>query len=306
MRGGRAWPQPPEVGTIHGLGDVHYKTTGIITLASRGAHIADDLNSGDVPDVDEHLFLGDITDMGTAPEDAAFQAWAATLPGSKLYVIGNHDVGLNTNTRTPDQWATAYGTPGGTANYVTDLSIGVRLIAVTFDTIPGDASTIRLSDATMAWLDAQLTAAGSTPCFVACHSPLYDTVGGDTDFMVTSTDAGFFALGGTSAPATDSEPILDLLASHPNAVAWISGHTHSPIEAPNIVTGITVGARTVAAINTSAVAYTGKIAPAWGRPCSPYITYLGDRIEVRWRDHFRKRWVAPHGNPAAAVMTVTY
>lgn len=305
MRGGRTWPQPPEAGTLHCFGDVHQLSTGILALPSRNDHITDDLTYGDVPDGVEHVFLGDITNVGSAGEDAAFQAWAATLPGNKHYIIGNHDVGQDLNTRTPDQWATAYGTPGGTANYVQDLDIGVRLIAVTFDTIPADATTIRLSDATLSWLDAQLTAAGSTPCFVACHAPLYDTVGGDTALMYTSTTAGFFVLGGTSAPATDSQPILDLLASHPNAVAWLSGHTHSPIEAPSIVTGLTVGGRVLAAINTSAVVYTGKTQPHYGTPLSPYVNYDGDRIRVWWRDHFRKRWTAPYGSPAGSPMTVT-
>lgn len=307
MRGGRTWRQPIiEASTLHCIGDVHHTTVGISDRLSRNNHVADDLNHGDVPDSGEHLFLGDITNVGSVAEDAAFQAWAATFPGDKLYVIGNHDVGMATNIRTPAQWAAAYATPGNQPNYIYDLDFGVRLIVVSFDSIPGDGTTIRLSDDTMTWLDAQLTAAGNTPCFVLCHAPLYDTVLGPVDvgYGNGSQDSGFFAIGGSSAAATNSIPILNLLASHSNVKAWISGHTHTPIETPTIVTSLVVGSNTIACINTSSVAYLVGPQGAWLRPCSPYITYLGDRIEVRWRDHFRKLWVAPHGNPAGFVMAV--
>ena len=75
----------------------------------------------------------------------------------------------------------------------------------------------------LAFLDDQL-AQGPDDCWIACHWPLFHTVMGDPRIHFTSAMEGFHA-----KPDRD---IRAILARHPNARLWVSGHTHSPLSAP--------------------------------------------------------------------------
>lgn len=309
LRGSRSAFFPPlNIPCLHVMSDTHFVSSGIWGSSGRGDHISWDLNNAEVPDVTHHLITGDIVDDGSSGADATALAWAATLPGQVLYTIGNHDVNLNANSRTPAQWAATYGTPGGSANYTYDLPWGVRLISLSFDSMADGSAWIRLSDATMSWLDAQLTAAATAGkrCYIACHAPLYNTV------LPGSTTNGFWALGGSSVSASGSatsQSILDLLAAHSNVAAWIAGHTHPSIEATGLVTSVTAGSNKIAHISIPSLYYTdeGSTNPAGrlDRYASAYISDYGSKIEVRWRDHGMKTWVAPFGRSQDQIMTVT-
>lgn len=308
LYGVRDWRVPPEAGTFHAIGDTHITPTGIFGSTTVTTHVAHDLNSGMVPDV-PHLFTGDLTDTGASSEDSYFLNWMTTIPGEKRFAVGNHDVNLSNNTRTPAQWAAAYGMPG--KNYTWDVLPGLlRIIVVGFDAMNDGASFIRLSDATLAYIDAQATAAGSLACAVACHAPIWDTVHGTALQDTSSTDDGFWVIGGSSAPSSEhSANVVDVLEAHSNIKAWISGHTHSRIEVPDIVSGVVAGSHKVAHINTSSVKppglSSGGYAAKWTPVRSPYITFLGDAFEVRWRDHYAKRWTHPWKDPSRRVMSVT-
>lgn len=300
--GGRAWEQAPDVNTLHCFGDVHMQTTGIRGTPDRQDAMIWDMNHGDVPDV-QHHFLGDLTESGTAGEDAAFLAFTAAIPNVKNFTIGNHDVDQDLNARTPAQWAAAYATPGNAANYTYDLPFGVRVISVSFDSMADGSALIVLSQATLDYLDAQLTAAGTKDCWIMCHAPLHNTVlGGAGEFQ--SVDGGFFTAAPTGA-AIDSSAILSILAAHPNVKAWISGHTHTSLEVPSIVTALTAGSTKLACISTSSVTSNARANERWTRMTTPYVTWFGDKIEVRWREHFQKSWAHPVGNPAGGLMVVT-
>lgn len=299
----RTWPVPVEGNTFHVFGDVH---VGGITQDRMDA-ITWDLNNGDVPSVTHHLTIGDLTSSGTSGQDASFLAWMAGIPGAKVYCIGNHDVNNNSNTRTPAQWATAYGVAA--QNYTVDLPMGLRVVVCGFDSMADGAGVIRLSDTTMTWLGTTLTAAGSMPCVIVCHASPWGTVGQPPAGVPAASDcitsgSGWYVIpGSTAALDGTATGLTTLIAAHTNVVGWFGGHTHSPIESANIVTSMTIGGRQVASINCSSVYYT-SLTPATGDRCiSPYVTWLGDRFEVRWRDHYRGQWVAPWNSPSGKVMT---
>jgi hypothetical protein len=80
---------------------------------------------------------------------------------------------------------------------------------------------------------------------VACHWPIYRTVLGDPAKLYTSETRGFHA--------QPDEAIRSVLAKHKNAKAWLSGHTHSPLEAPGLVTRAKLpGGRSILTVNLGA------------------------------------------------------
>jgi hypothetical protein len=302
--GARTSPLPPaDMPCLHVFGDLHFLSTGIFGNTNKPNRMIWDLQRGEVPNVTHHLTVGDLTDNGATSSDAAVQAFAATIGGTWLWTMGNHDVNLLANVRTPAQWGAAYSTPTGTQNYTYDLPWGIRVIVIGFDSMADTTSVIRLSDATLTYLDAQLTAAGSRRCYVVCHAPLYNTVLG----TVPSTQSGVYVIGGSStvvAGATSAE-VLAVLGAHNNVAAWICGHSHNEIESAGTVTTVTTNGKTFAHISASCVYYTGTVAEIWDRTASAYVTDYGNKIEVRWRDHAQGRWVAPFGQPQNQVMTAT-
>jgi 3',5'-cyclic AMP phosphodiesterase CpdA len=266
---------PPPESTVHLIGDVHI---GGIS-PHRCQIVLDDLDKEMVPTTVAHIQLGDMTDLGTPEQDALALEWLKQLDAPWYNVLGNHD----NFWRDASEWAAVYGWPS--QNYTADLGFA-KLIAVG----PGEPSwgkLLRLSEETLRWLDQELTAAHGTDCIIACHAPLAETVLGDDDIHYTSRMPEF--------QIHDNEAILEVLAAHPNAKAWISGHTHSPIEVPDLITTKVVGGHKLAAINTSALYYVGKRI-TWTAPLiTLYLTWLGDRAEVRFRNHGAGVWDGPHG-----------
>lgn len=232
-----------------------------------------------------HVQLGDITDLGTPEQDALAVEWLEQLDAPWYNVLGNHD----NFWRPAKDWAAVYGWPS--QNYTADLGFA-KLIAVGPDE-PSYGQLLRLSDDTLRWLDRELTAAHGTDCLVACHAPLAETVLGDDEIHYTSRMRGM--------QIHDNDSILEVLAAHRNAKAWISGHTHSPIHVPGLVTTLTVGGHELLALNTSALYYTGKRI-TWTAPLvTLYLTWLDGRAEVRFRNHGAGVWDGPNGLRIAAV-----
>lgn len=301
------WLRPPMARTIGIIGDTHF---GHINMtATRKAMIQTDLIAS-FPNPLAFIHVGDVvagevndpeddyTALDAEANDWLDEITAAT--GSPWYAaIGNHDIWQNTRDRT--DFEAVYGP----ANRVIDLG-RFKVIIVSPDTMEeftgvgdagtGDTSKIKLTAATLTWLDAQL-AATSKDCLIVGHAPLKNTFIADHVGDVDSNDDPFYI--GSVGGVNDVE-LRAVIADHANAKAFISGHTH-----PNLwysaaadagrayVKAETIGSHTVAAINVPAPAYTGGTAQ-YNIAASTAVTYYPDRIEVRWRDHNSRMWDAPY------------
>ena len=93
-----------------------------------------------------------------------------------------------------------------------------------------------------------------------------------------------------------------MLARHRNAKAWLSGHTHSPLQVPGLVTRAALpGGRSILAVNLSALVAVGKTRELGDPLCSLYLTRLPGKIEIRFRDHQAGSWIAPHQRKVVTV-----
>jgi 3',5'-cyclic AMP phosphodiesterase CpdA len=262
--------------TVHGVGDLH---AGEIA-ADRLATVLDDVRALPTPAL--HLQIGDATEHGRADEDEIALDWLARLPGPHGTILGNHDI-LH-DRRTPGRWARAYGRRS--KNFVVDLGF-VRILAVGPDRNHPEERAGLLTPRTLAWLERELERSPDD-CWIACHWPLSGTVLGDPRRLFTSEMTSFHA-------KPDRE-LRALLARHRNAKAWLSGHTHSPLSAPGFVTRAPLPRRrTILAVNLSAVLGIGKTPEPSDPVRSVYLTHRPDAIEVRFRDHRSRGWVAVGG-----------
>lgn len=234
------------------------------------------------------VHAGDLIHWSTpaAPEDATAKQWLADRKAAspaipQVFVPGNHDLASYVDPmphRTSSQWATAMGVSSPLT--VADMG-GVRVLGVAPDDWVNDPVTgwgqMTLSPATMTWLDQQLTAAGSRPCWIAMHSALEDQYGG-------------------TAHAEPIAGLQSLIGSHQNCIGVLSGHLHTAYRTNvNHVKSITVGGRRIFTVNGPAGGgRMNGIAVAdhqWQSPViSMFVTYLGDAIDVRWRNHLERRW----------------
>jgi len=267
--------------TIHGIGDIH---AGAIPRA-RVQELLDDVATLPAPAL--HLQIGDATEHGRPAEDRMARRWLGRLPAKNHTILGNHDI-LH-NERTPAQWAAAYGYRS--KNFTIDLPF-LRIIAVGPDRdLPGERSGV-LSARTLAWLERRLGYPGD--CWIACHWPLHRTVLGDSRRLYTSAMQGFHV--------KPDAKIRALLARHPNAKAWLSGHTHSPLNAPGLVTRARLAeGRSILAVNLSAIVAVGKTREPTDPICSLYLTHLAGKVEIRFRDHRAGAWAAVSGRRVVTV-----
>ena len=267
---------------VHGIGDVH---AGAIKRP-RVAAMLEDANQLSTPAA--HLQIGDVTERGLPEEDVLALRWLDRLPGPAYTVLGNHDV--MHNKRTAAAWAKTYGNKA--PSYVIDLDF-VRIIALAPDRDLPKEQSGTLSPATLKWLEQRLKNAGRD-CWIACHWPLYKTVMGDPGKLYTSAMESFHA-------KPDGQ-IRALLARHPNAKVWISGHTHSPLEAPGLITRAKLpGDRSIVSINLSAIVGVGKTREPQDPIRSLYLSHFPGKLEIRFRDHGERRWLTVRGNRVQTV-----
>lgn len=287
--------KPPAAQTIHCMGDVHFgDIAGFRFYPERRRIVTDDLASSLVPQVEHHVQFGDLTDTGATSEDAAGLAWLDSLGGTKHLVMGNHDAQPG-YTRTKAQCAAAWGLPS--LDYVHDLGFAT-LIAIAPDAFNVGGFLISFNSTTLAWLSDQIAAATS-PVIIAAHPPLYNTVGvgGSADQFMSNT---------TNYSAQPDTDIRSMLASHDTPIAWVSGHTHTALKEPGIVKAEPVGGgRTVAAVNCSALAYTGLTSDWTDELNSLFLTVYDDRFEVRFRNHGARQWVG-YGPDRIQIATVPF
>ncbi len=152
--------------------------------------------------IDALLVTGDIADEGT---DAEYREAGLVLdsPIPMIVTAGNHDdrARFNTNLLRRDSV-----TPVNTARVINGV-----LFLVADSSIPGQNDGF-IPDETIAWMDEQLVDAGpSTRVLVAFHHPPV-TLG--MPFM-------------DSIKQTGEDRVAQLVARHPNIIAFVCGHAHT-------------------------------------------------------------------------------
>ncbi|RKW71738.1 hypothetical protein DWQ67_02615 [Galactobacter caseinivorans] len=263
---------------------------------------------------------GDCIEWNTAtPEDADYKAFRNVLTGDGLPYLdvpGNHDLTTYNNAakfpytrttadgifermaRTADEWARDVPARGS-ANAVASTS-DIAVMGVSSDlwayrpniASPNYAPPDPLTEATLTWMDQQLTALGSKPTWLMSHQlPL-----------------GQFASnpGGVDEYLRPWSRIAEVLDAHPNVLGWISGHWHIDPARADGVAKINVGSRSITAINAPSsqglrsgwnakqLQYgDGTLGPEYAK--SMFIGYDGTDITLRWRNHNNGTWVQPQG-----------
>jgi hypothetical protein len=268
--------------TVHCVGDLH---AGAITEV-RSHTVARDVQTLSAPAL--HLQIGDATEDGRPAEDRLAVRFLDRLPGPWTAVLGNHDI--MRNTRGVKDWARAYGHPS--QNFTIELEFARLIVVGPNRNEPGKRAG-RLSAATLSFLDREL-GRRDKDCWVACHWPLFRTVMGDPKRHFTSAMSAFHA--------TPDERIREVLARHPNAKLWLSGHTHSPLSVPGLIRRAKLAPkRSIVAINGSALVGVGKRRDPRDPLCSLFLTHQSGRIEVRCRDHRAGAWRNVRGRRIVTV-----
>lgn len=282
----RPWPAPTDTErTFHVVGDTHHGG-GVAWGERRQGVFFDDISRPTVPEVEHRFQVGDFVNAGLPDEDAEALAYFAALPkAEQLWIaVGNHD--MPQGVRTADEAAAAWGMPG--QSYSVDMGFARALVICPAlgGIIPADQ---------LAWLGTE--AAGTEQnCFVMSHWPMHNTVAiGDNTKEFTSLETAFYAKEDTDIRAA--------LASHPNIKAWISGHTHTTPTETSLIVSETLNGRAFHHINASSVAYVGRVAEPYDFITSFYLTWLSDRIEVRFRNHGGVVW---DGNSGSRLRTLMF
>jgi 3',5'-cyclic AMP phosphodiesterase CpdA len=266
--------------TLHVIGDAHIGANPQWRLDA----VVDDLASPDLPSVAARVQLGDLTDAGWEEQMVQARDWLGRLPGDVHPVIGNHDVIFSSSTR----WAEFYGRPGH--NYtvaVGDLTLVVLGIPAPEATGLNHPTWVDADG--LAFLDHALADAPGD-VVVASHCPLGRTVGGEEALHFTSYEPGF--------AMEQTDDLVAVVAKHGNVVAWLSGHTHSPVDVAGFVTSVDTGGRPLVAVNASSIYYTGRTVEESAPVVTLFVTVDGGAVSVRCRDHVARSWI---GNALVAA-----
>lgn len=279
----RRWPIPHPTRTLHVIGDLHI--TG--QTETRKKILTDDVTAAAT--TPPRLQVGDMTVNSNEGEDEQAIWFLDGLGGDWWAIVGNHDI----VGRSAADAAAAWFMPG--KDFVVDLGFAV-LICIGPDA--SNAGGMIYRTATANWLDTQLTTYADRVCLIGCHMPFYGTVGvaaSDVPEKKSSFDLGYYLRGEGAiheAPNPDGnkgEELWAVVEAHDNAKAWLSGHTHSNLQAVDLVKPVTVGGRGFAHINAGAPQGPRN---SWLDPiATAYVSVLDDRLEVRFRNHGAHQWV---------------
>lgn len=244
------------------------------------------------PDYLGHFIVGDMAHHGRTEEDRDAQSLLFPLK-KRMPVIGNHD--WWDNQRDAIEWAWSWGM--ASQNYVVDYpdyrAIIVGPPGMAFNTDGSMASAVvKLDAAGLSFLDASL-AATTNPCIVFCHAPLVGT-------------ATAVTFGESAQPAASINTILN---SHPNALAWVSGHIHTDIRTPGIFTTKNLGSRSIVAVNVTGLANTipfegWSTKNNWDRMHTQILTIIDEKtVQLRYLS-MTGAWDAP-GTQRVLTATAT-
>ncbi|WP_155373621.1 metallophosphoesterase [Catellatospora vulcania] len=152
--------------------------------------------------VDAVLVTGDITDNGLPHEYEQAGKVLAAVPGA-LTLPGNHDVRAAYR-------AGLLGEPAADGPVNRAVVVGGVTLALCDSSIPGRDDG-RLDDETLDWLRGVL-AGTDGPALVCLHHPPVELRSPFID----------------SLRLHEAQPLADLVAAHPNVVAVLCGHAHTP------------------------------------------------------------------------------
>ncbi|NMO51204.1 phosphodiesterase [Actinoplanes sp. TBRC 11911] len=154
---------------------------------------------------DALLVTGDLADHGEPAEYEVVRALFDELPFPVLFCPGNHDV------REPYRKALLRDDSGAVGPVDRAYEIGGVLILMVDSSIPGRHDGL-LSDDTLAWLDVRLAARPGMPALIAFHHPPVvlgmPFVDGIRQF--------------------EEQRLAALVERHPQIVALLCGHAHTP------------------------------------------------------------------------------
>lgn len=249
------------------------------------------------------VMAGDLSSRANASEMVLVKSWldAWNRDGKPLAMVpGNHDL-IGTGTSggvpdifTPEQWATYYAAYGVTGrDYVIDVpDTDLRILCVSPAANPAaDPLPLRMAidDTVLAWCDARISET-TRRCLIVHHAPLMDTILAKpgvpyTSAYTTSTTANWYVRN------RSTYTVEQMVASHPNLIAWISGHLHSEVDAPDVVKRNVTTGGVFASISVS----SPRVLPVGSSPqvASAMVSVYPDRIEVRYRDHGMGQWLNP-------------
>lgn len=279
--------------TIHAVGDLHFGDE----LESRQdvAYVALEAMNGSYA---KRVFCGDLTDNGYRGQWEDALAWIeGCSPEDWLAIPGNHDYN-DGNPYTPgvDPQPSGYTwtdweerSEGRPHRWVEDVGDYIRLIGL-------GALDIRhelwpyygyITEDMMNWVATQ--ADTDRRCLLFFHVPLKDSV----------IEAGKVSGMYICHPHDDIIAWLDDL---PSIKAWVSAHTHSSLQAQNLVMPYQLPSRTMAHINVSAV-HSSPVKPPqdYQNNISCFITVGEDRIDVRYLDHKKGTWAEYAGNTVTTI-----
>ena len=155
---------------------------------------------------------------------------------------------------------------------------------------------------TLTFLETALAKHPRHPAVIFTHCPLYNTVldrGSESQLDYHTLDP-FFAI-------QNSDEVRSILARHKNAGLYLSGHTHSGWQAPNLVYTEQLGGHDVTYINLMSPWYTGFHKGARLNDDSTRYDYTPDvpdvlasfsvqvyraKAIIRLRDHIARNWLA--------------
>ncbi|MBV9257224.1 MAG: metallophosphoesterase [Ktedonobacteraceae bacterium] len=169
-----------------------------------------------------------------------------------------------------------------------------------------EANKVYISQETLNFLNDALKEFAAYPAVVFLHCPLHNTVL-DRD---PEQHRDYNSLQSFFAPE-NSQEVRNILARHKNVCLYLSGHTHSGWEAPNLVTTEYLSDHSVTFVNLMSPWYTGRYkgphVDADGSvqyiPDEPdvlptfAIRIYRQRISIRVRNHHTRQWLKEWGVP---------
>lgn len=274
----RDWQYPSiqDGATFHHYTDLHLGDTMLGAAADSRwmLRVLDDIKRFSHCHV-AHVNTGDSVDNGfrTASQYPAYRTWRDSLAEDGLPIlecVGNHDVRSNDPPTTAQMWADAMGLTK--PNETLEVA-GMKFIAPTpsiWNVGIDTGCTFTQDD--LDWIDQEVTAAGSTPCWLLTHAAPHEQLPtADTPWTPEPRDS-----------------LVELISSHDNMAGWLSGHRHTRAFDFSVNT-FTMGGKQLFGINgPSAGDLKDSQWTSWSS--SLFVSFAGDSCTVRWRDHRGLCW----------------
>lgn len=211
----------------------YYRIVVLSDLHLPGRNVGNKLLARDMinswEDVDYVVLLGDIVaDVGDQQEYAYARDFVSKFEKPLCPVVGNHDyIYLDVKNKQGGRERGAYDdrqkkldvfkkTFGLESLYYSIELDPYLLVFLSCDELYSSYLT-RLSAEQIKWLEAELEDHKQMPTIIFFHAPLQGTIAKGGNYVATRPD--FYA-----QPA---QTIREILASNPQVIAWVSGHTHT-------------------------------------------------------------------------------